>query len=59
MSDRIEELVTQAHTYFNQTLTAEVVDMDYESAVAYLNKHYDFPSPKLVEKYLAVVEKLR
>ena len=28
MSDRIQELVTEAHTYFSDTMFNEMVDMD-------------------------------
>ena len=59
MSDRIQELVNEAHTYFNETLTSAIVDMDKESAVAYLNECYDQPCPKKIGKYREVVGKLK
>jgi hypothetical protein len=38
---------------------SEIVDIDRESAIAFLNACYGFPCPKKVEKYLAVVSELR
>ena len=46
-------------TYFNDTLTNQVVDMNWESAIAFLNESYGYPSPEKIEKYLAVVGELR
>ena len=54
MRDRIQELVTKAHTYFNQTLTSTVADMDQKSAMAFQNECYGFPCPVKIEKYLAL-----
>ena len=58
MGDRIQELVTEAHKYFNETLTSAIVDMDKDSAVAFLNECYDQPCPKKIGKYLEVVGEL-
>jgi len=52
-------MVTKAHTYFNQTPTNATVDMDRESAIAFLNDCYDSPCPVRIEKYLAEVGELR
>lgn len=59
MSDRIQELVSEAHTYFNETLTSAIVEMDQKSAIAFLNNNYGFPCAKMIERYLAVVTVLR
>jgi hypothetical protein len=50
MSDRTQELVTLAHTFFNETLTSTVIDMDRESAISFLNECYNFPCPVRIEK---------
>jgi hypothetical protein len=47
------------HTYFNEILTSEVVDIDQESAISFLNECYNFPCPEKIEKYLVVVEELK
>ena len=52
-------MVTEAHTYFNETLTSAIVDMNKESAVAFLNEWYDQPCPKKIGKYLEVFGKLK
>ena len=58
MSDRIQELVTEAHTYFSDTMFNEMVDMDQEVAIGFLNDFYGFPCPKRIENYFAVVGQL-
>jgi hypothetical protein len=48
-----------AHTFFNETFTSTVIDIDRESAILFLNEYYDSPCPLKIGKYLAVVGEFR
>lgn len=58
-TDKISELVEEAHAIFNATTVTEVMDMrDRQSQEDFLNKNYNNPDPEAIDRYLDVVRRL-
>ncbi len=57
--DGIEEMVEEAHSYFNENSIHEVIDMDRDTATQYMNDYHENPNSEDIEQYLSVVVKLR
>ncbi len=58
-TDKISELVEEAHATFNATTVSEVMDMkDRQSQEDFLNKIYNNPKPEAINRYLDVVKRL-
>ena len=58
-TDKISELVEEAHAIFNATTVSEVMDMrDRQSQEDFLNKNYNNPEPETINSYLDVVKRL-
>jgi len=55
----IEKLVNEAHNVFSKTSVFEVIDQDKTTAISFLNSVYNFPDPKLIDRYLEILARLR
>lgn len=55
----IDKLIDEAHFYFNDSSTFEVIDTDDVRARDFLLKKYNNPDPKLINSYLEVISRLK
>lgn len=55
----IDQLIDEAHDYFNLSSIYEVMDCDESQARAFLNQKYDNPDTKRVDAYLEVVQQVK
>ncbi len=56
---KINKLVKKAHRVFNKTSVFEVIDKDRVTATSFLNKVYNFPDPKSIDRYLEILARLK
>ena len=57
-TDKISELVEEAHAIFNATTVTEVMDMrDRQSQEDFLNKNYNNPGDEAINRYLDVAKR--
>lgn len=58
-TDRIHDLVNEAHDIFNKTSIFDVIDLVNEQAAKdFLRKEYDNPDENSIAQYLSIVNEI-
>lgn len=58
--DKVDVLIEQAHSIFNETSVYEVIDLENEQAArSYLKKKYNNPDENSITQYLEVIDRLK
>lgn len=59
-TDRINDLVNEAHDIFNKTSIFDVIDLVNEQAAKdFLRKEYDNPDENSIAQYLSIVNEIK
>ena len=58
-AETIDQLIDEAHRFFDKTSIFEVIDSEEWQAREFLNNHYNNPEPERIEAYLTLVKRVR